>query len=338
MDKNIAPLRIEISHKTVFFITFFFIGLWLLIQIKDIIFLIFLALIFIAALLRPVEWLNSKGLPRPLAALLVYTMLITTISFVIGIIIPPLLSQTSDFVSNLPKMISTINDFLIFNKIPVEDVSRVISGQINQLANNIVSISTAIFSSLFFLITLIVLSFYILLDWNTFIGLIASPFSGEQQTRIINLSSKIEKGLGVWARGQLTLSVIVGVATYIGLTILGIPFALPLSLVAAILEIIPIMGPIISAVPAILVALTINPVMAIAVAALFFIVQQLEAHLIVPVVMSKVVGLQPALVIIALLVGGKLSGIRGAFLAIPIVVVAKIILEDLFSIKKWKDQ
>ncbi|MEX2028666.1 MAG: AI-2E family transporter [Candidatus Curtissbacteria bacterium] len=328
MDKNNRPLRIEISYKTIVFIALFGIGLWLLVQIKEIIILVFLGLILISALLKPVEWLNVRKVPRPLAVLIVYISVIATISFVIGIIVPPLVSQTAGFISDLPRIISAINDFLVFNKIPVDEVSKVVSGQANQVAGNIVSISTAIFSSLFFLLTLIVLSLYLLLDWKTFVRLISSPFSGRQETRVVDLISKIERGLGVWVRGQLTLSVIVGVLTYIGLTILGIPFALPLALIAGIMEIIPLIGPIISAIPAILVGLTISPVMSLAVIALFFIIQQIENHLIVPMVMSKVVGLQPAAVIIALLVGAKLDGIGGALLAIPVVLVIKIVIKD----------
>ena len=331
MATSPTPIRIEISYKTVIFIAIFAIGLWLIIQIKAILILIFLSLILISTLLRPVEWLNSRKIPRPIAVLAIYALLIIIISFVVGIIIPPLVSQTTEFISDLPRLISSINDFLIFNKIPVQDVSNVVTGQINQVAGNVVSISTTIFTSLFFLLTLLVLSFYILLDWKTFVRLIASPFSGRQESRVIDLITKIEKGLGVWVRGQLTLSILVGILTYIGLTILGIPFALPLALVAGIMEVIPIVGPIVSAVPAILVGLTISPVTGLAVAALFLIVQQLEGHLIVPMVMSKVIGLQPAAVIIALLVGGKLNGVGGAFLAIPVVLVTKIIIQDFMK-------
>lgn len=338
MDKSKAPIRIEISYKTVIFVALFTIGFWFLVQIKEIIILVFLCLIVISTLLKPVEWLNARRIPRPLAVLIIYIILITFISFVIGIIVPPLVSQTSEFISDLPRIISTINDFLVFNKIPIDEVSKVISGEINQIAGNVVSISTAIFSSLFFLLTLIVLSLYLLLDWRTFVRLVSSPFSGRQEARVVDLISKIERGLGVWVRGQLTLSLLVGVLTYIGLTILGIPFALPLALVAGIMEIIPIIGPIVSAVPALLVGLTISPVMSLAVIALFFIIQQLENHLIVPMVMSKVVGLQPAAVIIALLIGAKLDGIGGAFLAIPVVLVIKIIFKDFMEEEQRTEQ
>jgi len=122
------------------------------------------------------------------------------------------------------------------------------------------------------------------------------------------------------------------VLTFAGLTLLGVPFAVPLSLIAGILEIVPIIGPIISAIPAILVGLTISPLLALAVAALFFIVQQLENHLIVPTgSCPKVVGLQPPVVIIGLLIGAKLAGVGGAFLAVPVIVVSRIIISELLK-------
>lgn len=331
MTEAQKPIKVEISHKTIIFTTTFFLGLWFLFYIRDIIILIFLSLILLAALLKPVEWFNSKGTPRVLSVLLVYIILISIIAGVSTIIVPPLISQTSDFISKLPVIIDGVKDFLIFNKIPIQDLPQELAKQISGVVGNIVAISTAIFSSVFLMMTLFVITFYLLLEWKSFVRLAASPFSGRQEKKVINLISKIENGLGLWVRGQLMLSLIVGIVTYLGLLVLNIPFALPLALIAGIFEIIPIIGPIISAIPAILVGLTLSPVVGLAVAALFLLVQQLENHIIVPMVMSKVVGLQPPIIIVALLIGAKLAGIGGAFLAVPVIVVAKIIAKDLLS-------
>lgn len=321
-------IRAEISYKTILFTTAFIGTIWLVFLIKEIIILVLLSIILISALIRPVDWLTSRGIPRTISAVIVYFLMILLMFLGLGIIVPPLVEQTTDLVSNLPSIISSINEFLIFNKVPVVDISREIASQINQIAGNIISISSVIFSSVFNIITLFVLSFYLLVEWKTFVKLASSPFSGSQEKKVSNLIIKIEKGLGAWVRGQLTLSIIVGLVTYIGLTILSIPYALPLALVAGIFEIIPLVGPIISAIPAILVGLTISPAIALAAMALFIIVQQLENNLIVPMVMSKVVGLQPPIVIIALLIGAKLNGIGGAFLAIPVLIIAKIIIKE----------
>jgi len=325
------PQKIEITYKSIIFTLALLIALWFVIQLKEIILLVFLSLIFVSALLKPVEWLSARKVPRIIAVILVYILVISLISSVIGILVPPLVSQTSEFISRLPIIIATINDFILFHEIPVEDLSSVITAQVQSLAGNIISISTAIFSSIFVVITILVLSFYLLLEWKRFVKVATSPFSPKQERKITSTIAKVENGLGRWIRGQLTLSIVVGVLTYIGLTILQVPFALPLALIAGILEIIPIVGPIISAIPAILVALTIQPFLGLAVAALFFIIQQLENNFIVPMVMSKVVGLQPPVIIIALLIGAKLAGVGGAFLSIPILVTARIIAQELLS-------
>lgn len=328
MSEAKDTLRIEISYKTIFFIAAFIAAIWLIFLIKEIIILVFLSVILISALVRPVDWLTAKGIPRTISAALIYIIMIAFISLGIGIIVPPLVEQTTELVSSLPVIISSVNDFLVFNQVPVVDVSRELASQINQIAGNLISISTAVFSSVFNVITLFVLSFYMLVEWKTFIKLVSSPFSGMQEKRVANLIVKIEKGLGTWVRGQLSLSIVVGGVTYIGLLILGIPYALPLALIAGIFEIVPMVGPIVSAIPAAFVGFTISPALALAVIALFIIVQQLENNLIVPWVMSKVVGLQPPIVIIALLIGAKLNGIGGAFLAIPVLVVIKIIFKE----------
>jgi len=331
MKEEKTSLRIEISYKTIIFTALFIIGIWFLILIKEIIILVFLSILILSALLKPVDWLNAKKVPRVLSVILVYILVIFVIGFVIGTIIPPLAKQTSDFASKTPQIIDSINNFLVFHQIPTENISSAIEGQLSQIAQNFISISTAIFSSIFLILTLFVLSFYMLLEWKKLIKLITSPFSGKQEKLVANIVTKVEYGLGRWVRGQFTLSVIVGIMTYVGLRLLGIPFALPLSLVAAILEVVPIVGPIIAAIPAILVGLAAAPILGLAVAALFLIVQQIENNLLVPMVMSKVVGLQPPVIIIALLIGAKLAGVLGAFLAIPLVVVAKIIAGELLS-------
>ncbi len=331
MIETKAPLKVEISYKTVIFTVAFLIGLWFVMQIREIIVLIFLSIILLSALLKPVEWLTEHRIPRVLAVLIIYVVLISLISLAVGIIIPPLIDQTSDFVSQLPQIIGTVNDFLVFNKIPVENLSSVVSNQLQSIAGNFIAISSAIFSSIFSILTIFVFTFYLLLEWKKFVRLIASPFAGKQEKKVINLVAKVEDGLGLWLRGQLTLSATVGILTFIGLTVLGIPYALPLALLAGIFEIIPIIGPIIAAIPAILVGLTIAPIMGLAMAGMFFVIQQLENNLIVPLIMSKVIGLQPPIIIIALLIGAKLAGVGGAFLTVPILVVAKIAIKEFLT-------
>ena len=130
------------------------------------------------------------------------------------------------------------------------------------------------------------------------------------------------------------MSVIIGLLSYIGLTVLGIPYALPLSLIAGVLEVIPVIGPIISAIPAILIAVVFSPFLGLGVAALYFVIQQLENHLIVPQVMKRAVGLNPLVVILAIAIGSKLLGLAGALLAVTLAVVGQIIVTEIIEERK----
>jgi len=134
----------------------------------------------------------------------------------------------------------------------------------------------------------------------------------------------------------MALSVIIAAVVYVVLLVLGIPYALPLAILAGLLEVVPVIGPIISAIPAVIVAYFVSPFLAGVVVAAFFIIQQLENHFIVPQVMKKAVGLNPLIVILAVAVGGKLLGIAGALLAVPIVVVLQTVISE--SLKEEGDK
>ena len=162
---------------------------------------------------------------------------------------------------------------------------------------------------------------------------LASLF-GSKEERVKLLIVKIEEKLGAWLQGQLILSLVIGILSYIGLTLLNIPYALPLAMIAGIMEVIPVIGPIISALPAIFLALTISPFLSIAVAVMYLVIQQLENNLIVPQVMKRAVGLNPLIVILAIAIGSRLLGIAGALLAVPLAVVIQIIAAEIIEEKK----
>ena len=142
-----TPLKIEISHKTVIFIAAFVIGLWLVIQLTSIIIILVLSFILLSALLKPVQWLTSKNIPRIISVLLIYVILILLIGVVMGTILPPLISQTTEFVNKLPQIISSTDNYIIFHRIPVENLSTIMAKQINQFSGDLVAITSKIVSS-----------------------------------------------------------------------------------------------------------------------------------------------------------------------------------------------
>lgn len=322
--------KIDISHKTIFFIVAFLALLWALYLIKDVIILLFVAVIFMSALSPIVSKLGKFKVPKSLAIALIYVVIIALVSTLVTFIVTPLAEQTTTLLTNLPKYLSTIiPDTGIIDR-------SVLQQEFGNFSKNALEVSLTIFSNFLAFISIAVLTFYLLLERDNLDKLLAQFFIGKED-RVRKITKRIEEKLGSWMRGQIVLTLIIGTASYVGLTILGVPYALPLAILAGIMEIIPVIGPIISAIPAVMIAYLVNPVTAGLVALLYFIIQQLENHLIVPQVMKKAVGLNPLAVIIAVAIGGRLLGISGALLAVPITVVVQIITEDLLTGEEVKE-
>lgn len=318
--------RIDISWKTVVFITAFLIFLWVIAQILDIILLFFVAFIFMSALAPTVDKLTSWKVPRVLSILLVVGVIITLFIIAITLGLTPLVTQTSNLTKRLAE---TTEALLAANHID----QTVVQQELSNLSGQAVDITVGVFKNLISLVSVLVVTVYLLLDRSR-IEEYGTSFFGRNQEKAKRVLRIIEDKLGAWLQGQAVLSLLIGVLVYIGLVLLGIDYALPLAIVAGLLEVVPVLGPIISAIPAVLIALTISPVFAAVVAGMYFAIQQLEGHVIVPQVMRRAVGLNPLLVILAISVGGRLLGIGGALLAVPIAVVIQLLLQESLKVEK----
>ena len=316
------PTKIEISHKTIFFTVFFLAFLWLLFQIKDIILLVFVAFIFMAALKPWVERVEKLKIPRFLAILIVYSFLFFILAVTLIFVLPPLVTQTSNLGKYLPKYLEAALPFVNLHLQTLID-------QFAPLGENLIRITISFFSNIFTLVTIFIFTFYFLLERAHLREFLISFVGKQAEKRLIEIFRKIENRLGRWIRAQISLCLIVGVTSYIGLSILRVNFALPLAILAGMLEIIPTLGPIVSAIPAILIAAFTSPLLGVAVIALYFIIQQLENTLIVPQVMKKTIGLPPLVTFLALLIGGRIAGIAGAVLSIPTVLMLEVIISSL---------
>lgn len=319
---------IEISHKTIIFTVLFLIGLWVLWQIRTVALALFIAFILATALNPPVTGLARIKIPRGFAILLIYLLLLGGIFGVTASIVPPLVDQTSVLVSKLPEYLNSFGVIGIDQKLISEQLAN-----IGKLPANVFQFIVSIFSNIISVFIVLVLTFYLLLEWGKLDNHLAFLF-GQDSARAKVFLSKLERRLGGWARGELILMTIIGVMTYIGLRLLGIHFALPLAILAGLLEIVPTVGPLISAIPAVVIGFTISPVMGISVAALYFLIQQAENSFIAPKVMQKSVGIAPLVTLITLAVGAELGGIMGAILAVPILLLAQVAISEFFE--NWK--
>lgn len=315
--------RIDISYKTIIFITLFLVALWIIFQILDIILLFFVAFIIMSALSPAVEKLVSWKVPRIVA---VVGLFITVIGMIVGIIalgFTPLMTETSSLGNKLSETVGFILQTNLVDQ-------SIISQEISKLSGNIFNITIDVFRNFISFVSVIIVSLYMLLDRGK-IEHFATSFFGSHKNQSEHILVKIEEKLGAWLRGQAVLSLVIGLSVYIGLWLLGIEYALPLAIIAALFEVVPVIGPIVSAIPAILIALTISPVLAAGVAGLYLLIQQLEGHLVVPQVMKRAVGLNPLLVILAISIGSRLLGIGGALLAVPIAAVIQIVAEEILK-------
>jgi predicted PurR-regulated permease PerM len=321
--------RIEISHRTIIFTAIFALSLWFLFKIWDILLMVFVALILMSALKPAVDVLERIRIPRALAILVIYILLWGLVGLGVAAMIPPLVEQTGKLLQLLPSALAEID---IFNN-NQQAITQQFLSQIGTLPQNLLRLTAGVFGNLLTVFTTLVITFYFLLErkhLDRYLGILLGSRSPEKVSKTID---KIEKRLGGWVRGQLFLMLSIGVMTYIGLLILGVDSALPLAILAGLLEVVPNIGPTVSAVPAILVALTIHPLTALATAALYFLVQILENNFMVPHVMQRAVGVNPLISILGLIIGFRLSGPAGAVLAIPLVIVIQTIGVEAFSKK-----
>ncbi len=329
------PRKIEISHRTIIFTVIFLLVLWLLYFLRGVLILLFLALILMAALNPLVDRLERWRLPRALAIAVIYLLIFGVIGLAIWGVIPPLVSQTQNLVSRFPSYLESLR-WLGVDK-------QVVYNQLNQLTEKLGVISSGIiktfvgfFQNLINIVVLLVISFYLLLERKNLGSYLLRFFGDNAEKTGMKVMDQIERRLGGWVRAEILLMIIIGLLTFIGLSLLGIDYALPLAIFAGLLEIIPTIGPFISAIPAVLVGLIISPLMALAVAALYFLVQQIENNFIVPQLMAKECGINPLITIIALIAGFKLGGVIGAILAVPVILLIEIILSEVSASEKFK--
>ena len=316
--------KIEISHRTVIFTVLFLLSLWFVYFVKDLILQLFVALLIMTILNPLVTKLSKMRIPRALSVAVVYILIIGLFSLLIAGIVPALVEQTTSFANNLPQYLANLG----VSRFVSDQISSQIISQLGALPAQVVKLGTSVFSNILSVIAVLIFAFYLLLAREKLDEQLGFLFDEEKRKEIGQIIDKLELRLGGWARGELILMILIGVINFIGLTVLGIPFALPLAILAGLLEIVPILGPFIAATPAVIIALSISPIMALAVAALAFLAQQLENYVFVPKIMEKSVGVNPIIVLLALSIGFRMAGIVGAALSVPIVLMIHVLSQE----------
>src|SRR6185369_6019244 len=254
---------------------------WFVVQIRDIIVSLFLSYIIMAAVLPMVEFLQRKKFPKVFAVLIPYLSIVIAIFLLIIPLVPFVAEQIQTLILKFPQILDhTVKNFGL--TIDQKQLQGYITSQGSTLSKNAVDVTTQVFGGVFSVITIFVVSFYLLMYSDAFKNFMANLFHDGSREYIRRTLDEVNEKLGAWLRGEITLMIFIGLFSWIGLMILGLPYALPLALIAGLLEAVPTLGPILSAIPAVIVALTVSPTMALTVIVLYMLIQALENQLLVP--------------------------------------------------------
>jgi len=307
-------------------------GLYAIYQVRNILMLVFLAFILMIAL-NPMAKKIARVFraPRMLSIVLAYILFITILLLMIGLLLPPLFSQLFALVRaiDIPFLQEYVKH-LNFNWSPSEISS--IADQIGSSIGSVLGILLSTFAGIFTIFTLFVLSFFMLVERPVLHEKIAWFTKDKKHfdtaEKFLNL---LESQLGGWVRGEAVLMISIAVLTYVGLVVIGVPYALPLALLAGMLEILPNIGPTIAAIPAVAIGYIFGgPVIAGVVLLLSIVTQQLENNVLVPKIMRANANVNPLISIIAILVGLQLAGVMGALLAIPTYITIRSVYSVFF--------
>jgi predicted PurR-regulated permease PerM len=350
-DSSTNVETIRISSDTIVR-TILFILLFLAIYILRDLGLILLTAVVIASAIEPAtRWFATRGVPRILAVIGIYLSVAVTLTLLVYFFLPPLLGDVADVIDQAPQYLANLHvsstsdataSLLAPHQISgladwlsTPETLTQIRGLLAGATGGAFSLASTIFGGVLSFILIVVLSFYLAVQKDgiaTFLRVI-TPYRNE--TYVINLWRRAQLKIGLWLQGQLTLSLIVGVMTFIGLLILGVPNAFLLALLAAGFEVIPVFGPFLSAIPAVAIALIDGgATLGLVTVLLYIIVQQVENHVLYPLVVKKVVGVPAIVVIISLLAGAQLAGFLGVILSVPMAAVLMEVIKDVDGRKR----
>lgn len=324
------PKDMVISTRALLILLTAILALWFLVQIGSILLLLFVSLVLTLGLNPLVDQLGKKGLSRSLAVLLTYVVFVLGFSAIFALAIAPMVSQTQRFLETLPAFTSSVN-IPGLESLQMQVVDSIAKG-ISTASANVLKVSVGVFSNALAAVTILVMTFYFLVDFPQIRRRFVSLFGRRDQDNIKKAVLEAEEKIGSWLRGQVILMFSIGLASFVGLSLIGVDYALSLALIAGFLEIVPMVGPIVSVIPALIVAASISPLTTLLVALLYLFIQQLENNILVPKVMEKAVGFSPLLTLIAILIGGKLLGVMGALLAVPVTLLFFIIAQTLLAL------
>ena len=348
-----SPQNTRLAISTGSIIRFFLVGVLLvtLYYLSDIA-LVVLSAIVIASSIEPiVRRLGRYRIHRIIAGILVYLLIVAILAALFIFFLPVVVGDVASFLNEIPRNVSfedlwnPIRDFgfnigplsqsLSAHTLPLADFVGSLQSMLAGSSAGAFQTANFIFGGVFSIILIGVLSFYLTVQEEGVADFLRIVTPVKRHDYIIDLWRRSQRKIGYWLQGQILLGIVVGVLVYLVLTVVGIPYALVLAIVAALFEIIPVFGPIISSVPAILIAFADRGVgTGLLLVGLYLIIYQFESQLFYPLVVKKIVGINPIVVILALVIGAKLAGVLGAIIAVPLSAALMEYVNDIEKRKK----
>lgn len=333
----------DISWRAILKIVGVILALVFLYMVKHLL-VIFVVAMILATLINPLADIFAKRrIPRALAVLLIYICLIGLLSVMVLLLVPSLIDESGQLIKNLSGYAETFIGKISYFKDSswAKDLIGSGDGGLNTLQaglpealSGVFETVTGLLGGIVTLILILALTFYMVVEDGAIKKFFRDISPVAYHPYLVGLMTRAQNKIGLWLRGALALGFVVGILVYVGLTVLGVKFALVLALLAGMLELIPYIGPPISAVPAVFLAFAQEPIKGLLVLALYIVVQQLENNILVPKIMKSVVGINPVVSILSLGVGFSIAGILGALLAIPVATAASVFVADFIELRK----
>ncbi len=284
---------------------------------------------------RPSTRRRARRLPRTMAILLIYIVIVGIVVTIGLMVVPRLVDQAAALWNRAPEMFNNLQRFMIRHRLithPVtieEAVQSAPSGSGGNAVGTLLTAVWGVIGGVFGVVTILILSFYLLVEAHALFEWSSRFLPDSSRAHLAAVARESVRKVSAWLGAQFILAAVMGTFAAVGLGLLGVPYFYVVALIAALGETIPIVGPVIGGISAVAVALSVSPRLALTVGVYFLALHQLEANILVPKIMEKRVGVSPVTVMIALLIGGSLWGLMGAILAIPTAAILSVIVEEL---------
>ncbi len=332
---------LDVSWKAILRISIAIVCFYVLFLVRDIL-IWFIFALTISILSNPaVDFLQKKKIPRILGVILIYAAVFGVLGIFIYLMVPLFISELKTFVNFLPQYLERISPVLqgfgleTFNS--VGGLLSALSQFLEGVTDNVFSVLFTIFGGFFTFLFIIVTAIFLSMDEKSIDKSLVLFFPPKYESFISGLWVRCQKKVSGWFGARLLACLFVGVACWIAFLALNIKYAFTLALFAGVFNFVPYIGPLVTAVILFLIVFPAEPFKGIFVLAVFGVIQEIDGHILSPILMKKFVGLPPALVLISLVVGGKLWGFLGAVLAIPLFGILFEFLKEFLQKRKEKD-